>query len=170
MCRHRLTLANRLVGGLDSERTRWARELDGLFESAAAIVGDAALAAAFLTYAAPFPRDLRLTLWHRHWAADLVEREIPHSSGVAPLDVLTTDAELSGWMAQRLPVDACSFENAAVVCSPFHTRWPLLVDPQMQACVGVWVGVCVCGGGPCPSVEAPWWAVGGSLRIDRSVP
>ena len=49
-CMDRLDLANRLVGGLSSENTRWGLEVQRLEESKAAVFGDVLLSAAFVSY------------------------------------------------------------------------------------------------------------------------
>ena len=53
--------------GLRSERSRWEESAARLEVALVAVPGDAALASAFLSYAGPFPADLRETLsaaWH----------------------------------------------------------------------------------------------------------
>lgn len=44
--------------------------------------------------------------------------------------MLSTDAVQAVWKTQGLPADRVSLENAAIVCS--CTRYPLLIDPQLQ--------------------------------------
>ena len=133
---HRLALANRLVGGLQAERSRWSRELDDLRDNAVNVVGNSALGAAFVTYAGPFASEYRNQLWQRCWRADLVDREIEFAASSTPLSVLASDAEVAQWIAEGLPSDDCSLENGCVVTHA-HGRWPMLVDPQLQVCVCV---------------------------------
>jgi dynein heavy chain len=52
-------------------------------------VGDVLLAAAFVSYAGPFNMILRQQLVEEKWRPDLVERCIPLSDGIKPLDLLT---------------------------------------------------------------------------------
>jgi len=47
------------------------------------------LAAAFVSYAGPFNMTLRQQLVEQQWRPDLVERCIPLSDGIKPLDLLT---------------------------------------------------------------------------------
>lgn len=52
-------------------------------------VGDVLLAAAFVSYAGPFNMTLRQQLVEQKWRPDLVERCIPLTDGIKPLDLLT---------------------------------------------------------------------------------
>lgn len=52
-------------------------------------VGDVLLAAAFVSYAGPFNTTIRQQLVDQKWRPDLVERCIPLSDGIKPLDLLT---------------------------------------------------------------------------------
>lgn len=56
-------------------------------------MGDALLAAAFVSYAGPFNMAFRQRLVQEKWLPDLAERAIPITPGVMPLDVLTSDAK-----------------------------------------------------------------------------
>ena len=64
----KLALASNLLIGLAGERTRWHGAKQELEAGLAALPGDVALAAAFLTYAGPFTCDYRAALlgqWHQ---------------------------------------------------------------------------------------------------------
>jgi dynein heavy chain len=56
------------------------------------LVGDALLAAAFVSYAGPFNSAFRQRLVQEKWLPDLAERAIPLTPGAMPLDLLTNDA------------------------------------------------------------------------------
>ena len=47
-----------------------------------------------------------------------------------PLTVLATDSDFAKWKNEGLAADRISLENGAIVtqCS----RWPLMIDPQLQ--------------------------------------
>ena len=49
---------------------------------------------------------------------------------IEPLMILTTEAIKSKWKNEGLPADNMSFENASIITS--CSRWPLLIDPQLQ--------------------------------------
>lgn len=56
------------------------------------------LAAAFVSYAGPFNMTLRQQLVEQKWRPDLIERCIPLSEGIKPLDLLTGVQGASGYI------------------------------------------------------------------------
>lgn len=58
------------------------------------------------------------------------------SSTLGPIvSLLLEDETIVGrWRNDGLPGDVCSVENGAIFnCSFYIWRWPLLIDPQVQA-------------------------------------
>jgi dynein heavy chain len=131
-CTARLGLAERLVGGLSSENARWREEVGRLQRGRALLIGDALLAAAFVSYIGAFNAEFRETLWKGVWVADLASRQIPMTPAatIDPLQMLTNDANNAVMMGQGLPEDRMSIENGSIVGS--CARWALLIDPQLQ--------------------------------------
>jgi len=125
-----LDLANRLVGGLADENTRWAANVVQYSAERTTMIGDALVSAAFVSYIGPFSSSFRGALWRDEWLPDLAEKKIPVTAGIDPLGVLATPADQARWKGQGLPADRVSLENAAVVVS--CNRYPLLIDPQLQ--------------------------------------
>ena len=56
------------------------------------LVGDALLAAAFVSYAGPFNMEFRKRLVMEKWLPDLTERQIPLTTGFLPLDMLADES------------------------------------------------------------------------------
>jgi len=129
-CMERLALANRLIQGLASEKTRWGQLVKVLRVSKKNLVGDCLLSAAFTSYIGGFDADNRKDLWNGQWVEDLVQREIPLSNNVDPLPLLASDGQQTQMMAEGLPADRISLENGAIMTS--CKRWPLVIDPQLQ--------------------------------------
>ena len=129
-CMDRLDLANRLVGGLSSENTRWGLEVQRLQESKAAVFGDVLLSAAFVSYIGVFDGPFRQHLAQNIWLPDLEAREIKTSEGIEPLTMLTDAAAIASMNNEGLPADKISVENGVIISS--CTRWPLIIDPQLQ--------------------------------------
>ena len=129
-CRSRLSLAERLVHGLSSEKVRWGNEVETLRENDVSLAGDVLLSAAFVSYIGAFNAPLRANLWSKKWIDDLNSREIPVTNDIDPLGQLTNDAEVANWLNQGLPADRMSKENGAIITS--CSRWPLIIDPQLQ--------------------------------------
>lgn len=66
-CLTRLSLAERLVGGLSSENERWGNEIEKLRNSANTLVGDCMLASGFVSYVGAFDQANRDVLWKTVW-------------------------------------------------------------------------------------------------------
>lgn len=124
-----LDLANRLVGGLADENTRWAANVVQYSAERETMIGDALVSSAFVSYIGPFSSSFRARLWRDEWLPDIAERKIPVTPGIDPLAVLATAADQARWKGEGLPADRVSLENGAVVVS--CNRYPLLIDPQL---------------------------------------
>ena len=129
-CIDRLQLAERLTSGLASEKSRWSATVDLLKQEEETLAGNVVVAASFTSYIGAFGISFRNKLWSDIWLADLKARDIPLSEGIDPLWVLTTEAEAAIWQNEGLPADRISLENGAILTK--CTRWPLLIDPQLQ--------------------------------------
>jgi dynein heavy chain len=125
-----LGLANRLTGGLADENKRWAENVLTLKQERFTMIGNALLASAFVSYIGPFNYIFRARLWRDEWIPDIIEKGIPLTDGVDPLEVLAGPADQAVWKTEGLPADRVSLENAAVVVS--CNRYPLIIDPQLQ--------------------------------------
>ncbi|GAA54008.1 dynein beta chain ciliary, partial [Clonorchis sinensis] len=128
-----LDLANRLVSGFASENVRWAQQVEVLRELGTTVVGDVLITTTFISYfgylSKPFRQqlmDAKLWPFMRSLAVP-----IPIRSGIDPLYMLVDDAVIATWNNQSLPEDRMSVENATIFT--FCERWPLCVDPQLQA-------------------------------------
>jgi len=123
-------LADRLVKGLSGERIRWGETCEELKKQNTLLIGDVLLAAAFVSYIGPFSKAFRDSIMEG-LRVDIRDKEIPHTPDLDIVtDLLTSEAEVAGWQNEELKSDRLSMENGAVVVN--CTRWPLLIDPQMQ--------------------------------------
>ncbi len=129
-CLEKLGLAERLVNGLADEYTRWTNTVASLKQLGMLLIGDVLLASEFVGYISPFSASFRKDLWAGMWVPDIKARSLPISDGVDPLKVLATESDMAKWGNEGLPADRVSLENAAVIVS--CSRWPLMVDPQLQ--------------------------------------
>merc|ERR1711871_367371 len=129
-CMNRLNLAERLTDGLSSEKERWGLAVEELISSEVTIAGDVMVAASFSSYVGPFGASFRSMLWKERWVKDLQSREVQLTASIDPLWVLTSESHAAVWQNQGLPADRISFENGAILTN--CSRWPLLIDPQLQ--------------------------------------
>jgi len=124
------------MAALGSEGARWKESIINLNNSAAILIGDVLLAAAFVSYIGCFNKRFRKLLMDQTFLPYLkgevksAVNGVPMSDSTDPLKVLTTDATIAGWNTELLPADRVSTENGAIVSS--CARWPLMIDPQLQ--------------------------------------
>ena len=93
--------------------------------------GDVVVAAAFMSYAGPFPSEYRSILVDDTWLPMISDLKIPASSGFSFSDFLADPSDVRDWNILGLPADAFSTENG--VMTTRGRRWPLMIDPQGQA-------------------------------------
>ena len=127
-----IDLANRLVGGLASEKIRWIQNVKIYRDSTKTIPGDMLIVTAFVSYVGCFTKKYRMDLLQRSWVPQLKKLSpgVAMSDDVDPLAVLTEDAQIAEWNTHGLPSDRMSSENATILVS--SQRWPLMIDPQLQ--------------------------------------
>jgi dynein heavy chain len=131
----RLDAADKLIGGLGGEITRWKADLVVLRDNRERLVGDCMLGAAFLSYTGAFTFQFRHTMVNEDWFIDLTARNIPVSGSVdVPFDMqslLTDEVEISKWGSEGLPPDELSVQNGVLTTQA--ANFPLCIDPQQQA-------------------------------------
>eukprot|EP00879_Flechtneria_rotunda_P033098 GHRR01036630.1.p1 GENE.GHRR01036630.1~~GHRR01036630.1.p1 ORF type:complete len:401 (+),score=115.74 GHRR01036630.1:136-1338(+) len=146
----KLQRAEKLVTGLAGERTRWESSVGGYQASLAALPGDTLLAAAFLSYAGPFPSEYRDELVKGIWLPQVKLLNIPASENFDFCSFLADPSNVRDWNIQGLPADSFSTENGVMVTR--GRRWPLMIDPQVMHQIisnSIWscclsTGECLC--------------------------
>jgi dynein heavy chain len=126
----RLGLAVRLVGGLQSENDRWGKDIELLKTADIMLVGDAMLAASFVSYIGSFNAQFRKQLGDDIWLQDILNREIPITAELDPLTILSDEGRIAQMQSEGLPSDRISTENGVIISQ--CKRWPLIIDPQVQ--------------------------------------
>ncbi|KAK7195889.1 dynein heavy chain [Novymonas esmeraldas] len=139
----RLNAAHKLIDGFSSERVRWTEEKTLLSASRSRLVGDCLAGASFLSYLGAFTYPYRQEALDDIWLPDLRSRGIPLTDSFDVRQLLTNDVAVSQWASDGLPSDALSVQNGILTSiSTDYTgkgkragkiRFPLCVDPQMQA-------------------------------------
>jgi dynein heavy chain, axonemal len=95
------------------------------------LIGDCLSASSFLSYCGPFNFVMRKKMFWDDWKQDLIAKEIPNKENFALDQFLTNDVEVSKWASEGLPSDELSIQNG--ILTNYASRWPLCIDPQMQA-------------------------------------
>jgi dynein heavy chain len=131
----KLELANRLTTALGSEQTRWSEGIESLKYERDLLVGDCLLASTFISYIGPFTKAYRESLIDETLTPLLTNppfgAPVPLTVDMEIIGLMCTEAEIAEYQTQGLPADRVSAENAAIVLN--SARYPLLVDPQLQA-------------------------------------
>ncbi|KAF6780509.1 hypothetical protein AHF37_00019 [Paragonimus kellicotti] len=149
--RDTLASAEALVGELEVEHARWKKQVNELSIELAALPTLALLSAAFITYLAASPEDVRqrqLADWVTQFAelglnlpdsSCCVQSTPSIDSGSRITDqkrfdicrFLTTEREQLFWRTQGLPSDQLSGENAVVILET--SMCPFIVDPSSRS-------------------------------------
>ncbi|PNH00452.1 Dynein-1-beta heavy chain, flagellar inner arm I1 complex, partial [Tetrabaena socialis] len=127
----KLERAEKLVTGLAGERIRWEASISTYEVSLSYLPGDVVVAAAFMSYAGPFPSEYRDELVKHTWLPQVKALNIPASELFDFALFLANPALVRDWNIQGLPSDSFSTENGVMVTR--GRRWPLMIDPQGQA-------------------------------------
>ncbi|GMF34281.1 unnamed protein product [Phytophthora fragariaefolia] len=148
--KRKMEQATALIGGLGGEKVRWTEDSNRFVERKQHLVGDCALAAAFLCYCGPFNREYRDLLLRERLPSELGAMPVPPAgsgnnnanqakpaftvpltSGLVLEEFLADAGTISDWKMQGLPSDPLSIQNGLLVARA--PRFPLLIDPQGQA-------------------------------------
>lgn len=127
----KLQRAEKLVNGLAGEKGRWEASIGVLQEQLTQLPGDVMMAAAFMSYAGPFPKTYREELVEHTWMKQLQQLAVPSSPKFDFAGFLADPSDVRDWNIQGLPSDSFSTENGVMVTR--GRRWPLMIDPQSQA-------------------------------------
>ncbi|KAJ8610701.1 hypothetical protein CTAYLR_005659 [Chrysophaeum taylorii] len=129
--RKKMEQATALIGGLAGERERWTEDSSKFETMRNALVGDVAVASAFVSYCGPFNQEYRALIVQNKLMPDLKARKIPYTAGLDVVPLLASVAERGDWNLEGLPTDPLSIQNGILVTRA--SRYPLLIDPQGQA-------------------------------------
>lgn len=129
-CAKRLVRAEKLTSGLNSEGERWKATIVSLAAEKINLIGDCFLSCACISYYGGFTgayRDQLIAQWLKQAGA----LQIPASPRFSLADTLGDPVQIREWQNQGLPTDSVSVNNGILVDK--CRRWPLMIDPQMQA-------------------------------------
>ncbi|XP_034489366.1 dynein heavy chain 2, axonemal-like, partial [Drosophila innubila] len=128
--RKQLERAIILVESLSGERERWIETVAQLDVSFERLPGDCLLSIAFVTYLGAFDTKYREELLNK-WKQLIKDLLIPATPDLKITIFLCDAVSIREWNIQGLPADDLSTENGVIVTQ--GSRWPLIIDPQMQA-------------------------------------
>ncbi|RLN87140.1 hypothetical protein BBJ28_00011147, partial [Nothophytophthora sp. Chile5] len=123
--------ASDLINGLAGERVRWTDDSNNFADLKRRLVGDCAVACAFVSYCGPFNQDFRSYMVQNKFVPDCEARSVPVTVDIDVITFLVDIGTVGDWNMQGLPTDSLSIQNGIMVTR--SSRYPLLVDPQGQA-------------------------------------
>jgi len=126
----RMDSANKLIGALGGEYTRWKADSEAFADEIRRMAGDVAMACAFVCYAGPFNADFRTLLLRERFYKDCIAKKIPCTENLSVTDFMVDESTISDWSREGLPRDELSVQNGIMVTR--SSKWPLLIDPQGQ--------------------------------------
>jgi dynein heavy chain len=114
-CEIQLGNAEKLIGGLGGEETRWRETCATLQSDYDCLIGDVVVAAGAICYLGAFTTEFRNSLTKR-WQKALVDGEIKHAEDTNLISTLNEPVILQQWQLAGLPSDSVSTESD-------RTRW-----------------------------------------------
>lgn len=125
-----LIRAEKLIGGLGGETTRWTEASKKYGILYGTITGDALLASAMVSYLGAFTSAFRQEAVN-DWNKKINDKNIKCSENFTLENTLGDPIQIRSWILSGLPNDTFSKDNGIIA---FNTiRWPLFIDPQGQA-------------------------------------
>jgi len=126
----KLDRAMKLIKGLSSEKGRYQEQSTRLGEVFENIPGDVILSSGQIAYLGPYTSKYRATLL-AGWVKMCKDKKIPGTDPFSLESFLGDALEVQRWKMASLPADPFSVDNAVMVKN--SSRWPLFIDPQLQA-------------------------------------
>ncbi|XP_030314514.1 dynein heavy chain 12, axonemal [Calypte anna] len=130
LCGKKLERAEKLIGGLGGEKSRWnnaANDLQDVYDN---LTGDVLISAGVIAYLGAFTAGFRQECT-KDWSRLCKEKNIPCSESFSLSNTLGDPIKIRAWNIAGLPTDAFSVDNGVIVDN--SRRWPLMIDPQGQA-------------------------------------
>jgi len=131
MLQRKMEQASKLINGLSGERIRWTEDSANFADTKRRLVGDCAVACAFISYCGPFNQEFRKYLINDKFIADCKSQGVPVTMDLDVVSLLVDVGTIGDWNLQGLPTDPLSIQNGILVTQA--ARFPLLIDPQGQA-------------------------------------
>eukprot|EP00743_Colponemidia_sp_Colp-15_P006911 GILK01007459.1.p1 GENE.GILK01007459.1~~GILK01007459.1.p1 ORF type:complete len:1899 (+),score=393.41 GILK01007459.1:93-5789(+) len=129
-CEKKLVRAQKLIGGLGGEKTRWTQAAASLGVRFTNLTGDMIVSAGIIAYLGAFTATYRSSC-SQSWVALCRDKSIPASESFSLAATLGDAVRIRAWNIAGLPSDNFSIENGIIVSKA--RRWPLMIDPQGQA-------------------------------------
>lgn len=130
LCSVKLERAEKLIGGLGGEKSRWTETAERLTAAYTNLTGDMLISAGIIAYLGAFTAAYRQKI-SEEFLVLASKQGIPSSTKFSMANALGEPVKIQEWMVAGLPNDTFSIENGIIVANA--RRWPLMIDPQGQA-------------------------------------
>ncbi|XP_060531522.1 dynein axonemal heavy chain 12 [Cylas formicarius] len=130
LCNNKLIRAQKLIGGLGGEKTRWSAVAESLQAQYDSLAGDILISCGIIAYLSPFNSLFRQEMV-TDWQEFVKKLKIPCAEHYHLATVLGSDVRIQTWYISGLPRDGFSTDNAIIMDN--SRRWSLFIDPQAQA-------------------------------------
>ncbi|XP_029142079.1 dynein heavy chain 12, axonemal [Protobothrops mucrosquamatus] len=130
LCAKKLERAEKLIGGLGGEKSRWSHAADDLQNIYDNLTGDVLVSAGVIAYLGAFTAGFRQECT-KEWSKLCQVKNIPCSESFSLSKTLGDPIKIRAWNIAGLPTDQFSIDNGVIVDN--SRRWPLMIDPQGQA-------------------------------------
>ncbi|XP_039204062.1 dynein heavy chain 12, axonemal isoform X2 [Crotalus tigris] len=130
LCAKKLERAEKLIGGLGGEKSRWSHAADDLQNTYDNLTGDVLVSAGVIAYLGAFTAGFRQECT-KEWSKLCQVKNIPCSESFSLSKTLGDPIKIRAWNIAGLPTDQFSIDNGVIVDN--SRRWPLMIDPQGQA-------------------------------------
>ena len=121
MCEKKLVRAEKLIGGLGGEKSRWKEVARLLTLDYTNLTGDVLLCAGYIAYLGAFTLPYREEVL-LEWRALLKEKNVPCSDEFKLISVLGEPVKIREWTIDGLPNDSFSIDNAIVMSKTRRRR------------------------------------------------
>lgn len=124
--------AVRLVEGLKSEGVRWKENIIALEKEEKNLLANVIISASLISYAGPFTNEYRKEFLNS--VIEYIQKEGVNYNAAEDFSLqkmLSDPLSIREWNYAGLPADDLSIDNAIITIR--SKRWPLIIDPQMQA-------------------------------------
>ncbi|XP_037760095.1 dynein axonemal heavy chain 12 isoform X2 [Chelonia mydas] len=130
LCAKKLERAEKLIGGLGGEKSRWCNAANDLQNTYDNLTGDVLISAGVIAYLGAFTSAFRQECT-KDWSKLCKDKNIPCSENFSLSKTLGDPIKIRAWNIAGLPTDNFSVDNGVIVDN--SRRWPLMIDPQGQA-------------------------------------
>lgn len=131
LCGKKLVRAQKLIGGLGGEKTRWTQAAESLQVTYDNLLGDVLISSGVIGYLGPFTatfRDECVKDWIRYSKSKSIACSEANKYSLS--NTLGEPIKIQQWNIAGLPKDSFSIDNAVIVFN--SRRWPLMIDPQVS--------------------------------------